>query len=375
VRIALVHDLPPGGALRTLAAHLPHFGGDLAEVCLATATPVTADARVVAYEPRAPRLPAALRPVLRHTDLGALVLAWRRAAAVVDGLGADVVLAHPCQFLGAPPALAITRRPSVYFCHEPRRIDYEQALRGTRNAVTRIPYAGLHAAERRLDRRATAAATRIVTNSRYTAGRIAAAYGRTAAPIPMGVGEAFTPGDASARGHVLSVGTLIPSKGHDIVIRAAARAAARPPVVVVAPRADDAERSRLASLAGELGVRLDIRVAITDDALLDLYRGAFATVQMAVAEPLGLASMEAQACGSPVVVAAEGGLPETIDPGASGWAVPRDPVAVAERLDALADPAVRDRVSSAAAAWGAGLRWERSAAALRDVLREAAGRP
>ena len=50
-------------------------------------------------------------------------------------------------------------------------------------------------------------------------------------------------------------------------------------------------------------------MGVPDATLRDLYRGALATVQMGVSEPLGLASMEAQACGSPVVVAGEGGLP------------------------------------------------------------------
>ena len=76
--------------------------------------------------------------------------AWRTAAGLAETSGADVLLAHPCQYLQAPPALALADLPSVYFCHEPRRIDYEPALRGTRRSLTRIPYAPLHAAERAL---------------------------------------------------------------------------------------------------------------------------------------------------------------------------------------------------------------------------------
>ena len=371
MRIALVHNLAPGGALRTVAAQLPHLG-DVVEVCLGTATPVSAGAQVVPFAPRAPRVAAPLRPILRHTDLVALLGAWRAATQRARAARADVLLAHPCRYLQAPPALALADLPSVYFCHEPRRIDYEPALRHTRRSATRIPYAALHAAERALDRRAVAEADRIVTNSSYTAGRIRAAYGQDATPIPMGVGEGFTPGPAGESGHVLSVGTLIAGKGHNIVIRGAARAATTPRVVVVAPRHDARETVRLARLAAELGVDFDVRVGISDEALRDLYRGALATVQMGVAEPLGLASMEAQACGSPVVVAAEGGLPETIRDGVTGWAVPREPDAVAVRLDTLGDAGVRARMGEQAALHGGSLSWKRSADVLRAVLEETA---
>jgi glycosyltransferase involved in cell wall biosynthesis len=95
---------------------------------------------------------------------------------------------------------------------------------------------------------------------------------------------------------------------------------------------------------------------------------------MGAAEPLGLASMEAQASGSPVIVASDGGLPETIRDGETGWATPREPMAVASRIEALGDARLRGRARAAASAWGATMTWQRSAAALRRVLDEAARR-
>ena len=248
----------------------------------------------------------------------------------------------------APPALAFASPPSVYFCHEPRRIDYEPGLRSTRSSLTRVPYAPLHATERAIDRRGVAAAGRLVTNSEFTATRIQSAYGRTSTPIPLGVDGFFTAAPSPTAGYLLSVGTLIPGKGHDVVIRAAAVARMRRDVVVVA-RPDPAEHARLTAIADANGVGLDVRVGVSDGDLRDLYRGAFATVQMGAAEPLGLASMEAQACGSPVVVAAEGGLPETIRGRQDRMGGRRDPATVADRLNALGDAALRDRIGSAAA--------------------------
>jgi D-inositol-3-phosphate glycosyltransferase len=91
---------------------------------------------------------------------------------------------------------------------------------------------------------------------------------------------------------------------------------------------------------------------------------------MAEREPFGLASLEAQAAGSPVIVSAEGGLPETIAEGRSGWAVPRSADAVSVKLDLLDAPGVRDSFAAAARAHAAAATWSRSSAAVESILRE-----
>lgn len=58
------------------------------------------------------------------------------------------------------------------------------------------------------------------------------------------------------------------------------------------------------------------------DQLPGLYRQADVLVQPSLYESLGVPVMEAQACGTPVVAAAAGGLPEMIDPDRSGLLVP-----------------------------------------------------
>jgi len=138
----------------------------------------------------------------------------------------------------------------------------------------------------------------------------------------------------------------------------------------VAPRLHSAEAGRLQALARELGVALEIRVAITDHELARAYAAAQATLYMARAEPLGLVSLEAQAAGSPVIVAAEGGLPETIVPGRTGWAVTRDAAAAAAALDALEQPGVRAAMSQAARAHAGQATWARSARAVEDLLEQ-----
>jgi len=227
-------------------------------------------------------------------------------------------------------------------------------------------------AQRWLDRSSLAAARLVGTNSSYTASRIQETYGRAARLVPCGVESVFTPEPGTPPVHILSVGSLIPSKGHDLAIEAAAASGLDWPVVVVAPSANPQEEARLRAVAGSEGIRLDVRIGVTDGELRDLYRSAFATLYLAEREPFGLASLEAQACGSPAVVAAEGGLPETIIEDATGWATARSPGPVAECLNRLMDPGVRQPMVEAAPAWASGHSWRRSAELLDDLLHEAA---
>jgi glycosyltransferase involved in cell wall biosynthesis len=356
--------------------HQLRLQGEVLEFCLQTATTVTADAHVVAFARSAERLAPALRPLPRHLDLAALVRAWRRLANAVNRADCDVVLAHPCQYLQAPLALRWLTAGSVYFCHEPRRVDYERAAAANVNQRTRHLYAGLHRAERRLDRTAVSAAGELLTNSQFTAGRIQRAYGRSATPVPLGVSELFRePAPQSARTHLLSVGTLIAGKGHDLAIRAAGLAARRRPLIVVAPRSDPHELARLEAEAARSSVELQIRLAVTDAELRELYLGAVCTLYLAREEPLGLVSLEAQSCGSPVVVSAEGGLPETMIEGETGWTVQREDTAAAARaIDALEDPDMMAGMSARAREHGRAQTWERSTAYVQDALEQASHR-
>lgn len=360
MRVCVLHDLPAGGARRRLSEQVRRLDADVVEVCLATAEPFAADALVVPYRPLAPELPRAARPPFRYRDLSALELAWRRAAVEVDRLAPDVVYANPCRFLRAPAALCHVAAPSLYFCDEP----FDG---GTPSPRTQRLYGPLYERVRRLDREAVGRATSLATNSAFTARSIRRAYGREAAVLPMGVPDGFTPGADPPR-HLLSVGTLIPDKGHELVLEAAALGRRRLPVLVVAPRPDRAGERHLRALAARLGVELEVAIGITDAQLVDAYRSAFVTLYLAREEPFGLASLEAQACGSPVIVTAAGGLPETIRDGVTGWAVAREPAAAAACIDALADADLRARMAAAALVHGAGASWDRAADALRRRL-------
>jgi glycosyltransferase involved in cell wall biosynthesis len=156
------------------------------------------------------------------------------------------------------------------------------------------------------------------------------------------------------------------------VIEAAALAGGSWPVVVVAPRMDEVEYRRLMRIGEQRGVELTILIGVEDDELVRLYQRARATLYLARGEPFGLASLEAQACGSPVIVSKEGGLPETIVDGVSGWAVERSAREAAGKLKCLEDVDVAQAMGLAGSRVARAWTWASSAEQLHEVLREVA---
>lgn len=368
MRIAIIHNLAEGGALRRLRELTPHLAGEVQEFTLSGSTVVTPNPTVTRFQEHAPRARRVLRPVLRYSDLLLLMKAWSRVIEQVQRWNPDLVFANPCRFVQAPPSLARLKTPVVYYCDEPRRATYDPEAVATTNSSTNSIYRPLRKKLADLDRRSVLSAQSVLTNSEHTAREILNAYGVRARVLRLGVSSAFVrPAHESSRRHLLSVGTLIPSKGHDLVIAAAAQSGLRLPVVLVAPRPSSTEESRLRRLAHHAGVELHVHVAVSDAELRTAYQEAFATLYLARMEPLGLASLESQACGTPVIVSDEGGLRETVRDGETGFVVPRSADGAARALSLLIRPDVRDRVTAALASQTV-LRWEDTARHLNELL-------
>ncbi|HZD79163.1 MAG TPA: D-inositol-3-phosphate glycosyltransferase, partial [Actinomycetota bacterium] len=183
---------------------------------------------------------------------------------------------------------------------------------------------------------------------------------------------------------VLFVGRLQPHKGPDIAVRALAEAIARDPrgtrdvvlAVVGGPSGSShgAEVAHLMDLAGALGVgeRVVFFPPQPQQRLADFYAAAECVLVPSRSESFGLVALEAQACGTPVVAAAVGGLRYVVEDGATGYLVEgHDPADHAERLlQILADPTLGRRLGTSAVARSLRFSWDATAVEILSVYRE-----
>jgi phosphatidyl-myo-inositol dimannoside synthase len=158
---------------------------------------------------------------------------------------------------------------------------------------------------------------------------------------------------------VLGLSRLVPRKGFDVLIKAAARLIDGFPDLTVAIAGSGRDRRRLERVArGSAPVPVRFLGRVPEDALPQLY-GCVDVFAMACRnrwfgleqEGFGIVFLEAAAAGVPQVAGASGGSDEAVVDGETGFVVrdPRDPTEVAGRLRALFADAGRRREMGLAA--------------------------
>jgi glycosyltransferase involved in cell wall biosynthesis len=145
---------------------------------------------------------------------------------------------------------------------------------------------------------------RYMANSRFIARRIWKTYrrGSTVVYPPVDIAR-FTPG-AERGGHYVTVSRLVGYKRLDILLEAFRNLPDRKLVVV--GRGDDYDR-----LKAMAPPNVEIAGSLSHDKLLETVRSARAFL-FAAEEDFGIAPVEAQACGVPVIAYGRGGALETI---------------------------------------------------------------
>lgn len=249
-----------------------------------------------------PVLPAAAEAI-RPEPHDALVTS---SSAFAHGISADPATAH------------------VVYCHSPFRYAWHEIDRAVGEAPRPVRPVMRRALERirRWDLKVSARVDHYIANSEITRRRIADFYGRDSNVIhpPVEV-ERFRPG--VPEDFFLVVCELVRHKRANVALEAARLA--RVPIKVVGG-GPELEQLRSAYPEAEFLGR------VGDAELADLYTRARALVVPNV-EEFGIAAVEAQAAGRPVIGTDEGGTSETVVPGETGVLVPcGDVVALAEAM-------------------------------------------
>lgn len=278
-----------------------------------------------------------LQKLFRLTHRHQVLLPWMpRAIERIDLTGYDIVLSS--SHAVAKGIIVPPESVHICYCHTPMRYAWEMEddylrdfrLRGflrkrVKRELKRLRQWDVSSAKR---------VDRFIANSTETQRRIKRIYGRDSVVIPPPVNARFyeferqaTSGKSpeanlvksgrQAEQYFLALGRLVPYKRFDLLISLANQLKFR---LLLA--GTGSEEGRLRALAGPTVMFLG---RVGDEELPALYAGADALLFPQV-EDAGIVPMEAQACGTPVIAYAKGGVLDVVDPGKTGLLVPEQTV-------------------------------------------------
>ena len=211
----------------------------------------------------------------------------------------------------AHAVLCDERTVHVSYCHNPFRYawnDRDRTLARSRTPVTRAFLRGAFRRWRQWDWIAAQRTDRYVANSRTTQARIRTYFGREASVVyPPVETSRFEPGSVGS--HYAVVSELMPHKQIDVAVAAFNRLGL--PLIVVG---DGPDLRRLRRAAGPT---ITFVGRLPDRSVAEILQGARALVVTAV-EEFGIAAVESQAAGRPVIARRGGGALETIVDGVTG---------------------------------------------------------
>ncbi|MSX02938.1 MAG: glycosyltransferase [Actinobacteria bacterium] len=247
-----------------------------------------------------------LRPTAR--TFRPLLPFYPAAVESLDLRGYDLVISSSSAW--AHGVIPDEQAVHVSYCHNPFRYAWteREATLDARNFVVRPALAQVMHRWRQWDFIAAQRVDAYVANSKTTQQRIERYFGRESEVVypPVEI-DRFSPGVAGDYYLVLS--ELIAHKRIEVVVKAFTRLGL--PLVVAG---DGPDARRLHRMAGS-NVRFVGRVSDTEAA--NLLRGAKSLV-VAATEEFGIAAVESQASGRPVIALRAGGLLETVIEGETG---------------------------------------------------------
>jgi len=288
----------------------------------------------------------------------------------LGALAAETVILFDGLAYGAMPAESIAglRQPIVALVHHP--LGFEAGLSAARQQQLLS-----------LERAALALARRVIVTSPATARTLTQHFAVPRSKLT--VAEPGTEPAAPARGclappQLLAVGSIVPRKAYDLLVRALAPLADldwRLTIVGATDRSPAALAALACALAETgLGWRTTIAGPLAAAAVADHYDRADLFLLPSLYEGYGMALAEAMARGLPIVCSTGGAAAETVPDAAAIKVAPGDQAALTAALRLLLEDAPRRR-RLAKASWAAGQRlpgWDATAGIIAAVIKEAA---
>lgn len=181
------------------------------------------------------------------------------------------------------------------------------------------------------------------------------------------------PGRKSKKPMVLYLGRLTTAKSIHVLLRAAEHIISRIPDVQITVAGDGPHKGTLVRLAKSLGVDKHIVFTgkVTDEEKVELYQKAWVFVNPSLIEGWGITTIEANACGTPVVASNVAGLMDAVHNPHSGFLVPYGDVAEFSKyiIKLLTNSRMRTRMSRESITWARKFDWDKSAELSLRILR------
>lgn len=339
--LIVTNDFPPRvGGIESFVADV--VGLLDSDVLVYTCSPPGATAFDRSHSVEVVRAGRVLLPTAAATRQAASLLRSSGASRVIFGAAAPLgLMARSLRRAGATHILALSHGHETWWA----------GLPGSRSLLHRVGDDVDH----------------LSTISDFTASRIApvlspSARARMIRLAPPVSSDLFCPAELAktdeSQVRAIAVGRLVRQKGFDTLLQAWRlvldrwpRRDRRPELVVVG---DGPQRRRLQQLSASLDLARSVRwlgalprsAVISELQQAEVFalpvRTRFAGLNP---EGLGLAALEAAACGLPVLVGDSGGAPETVRPGQTGFVVdPDSPAELASRLLRLLGDPVQARI-------------------------------
>jgi glycosyltransferase involved in cell wall biosynthesis len=372
MKIAVWHNLPSGGGKRALYHHvrgLLERGHTVESWCPPTADQtylplsnlVTEHIVSFSWQPRAAKtyLNKLKAEYFDTTDkIKAMNEHCRQCAQEIDAAGFDLLYANPCMFFRTTSIGKYVKIPKILYLQEPYRWLYE--------SLPKLPWMALEPPKKKKDLLSIKYSIEflqdlikiqglrvqmreeylnarsfdlILVNSLFSRESVLRAYGLDSKVCYLGIDtELFRSTGVAKENFVVGLGAIYPGKSIERSITALGTitASQRPELVWIGNFANETYQKEMEKLAISVGVKVRFKARVTDDELVDWLNRAAVLIYTPQLEPFGFAPLEANACGTPVVAIAEGGIRETIKERINGFLVnDNNPVALGNAISKL----------------------------------------
>lgn len=381
MKIAVWHNLRSGGGSRALHQHIKGLAerGHTIEVW----TSSLADSKfldVDQYVSKTHILPLSLSIRIRDeykdrlrntffepdTQVRRMLEFCRACADEINAGGFDVLFANSCVYFMMPYIGRFVKIPKVLYLGEPNRSLFEavpelvweglpSALHHWKDAgyrtrfwndIFKIRQSRIRVREELQNYRSY---DKVLVNSFFSNESVLRAYNGLGEVCYLGIDSGLFPFlDLPREPFVIGLGAFYQIKRQRLAIESLALlpAAIRPKLIWVGNMGDQEYIDDLRALSQRLNVTFEPREHIPHQELIHLLNTASCLVYTSILEPFGLAPLEANSCGLPVVAVAEGGVRETIIDGYNGLLVTRRPQEVAHAIErVLTDKPLFDQLS------------------------------